>query len=131
VPGVELAFWQLYSGEKTLMPLVSIIFMILAVLASPANSSEAKVVRSDTAYACTSYQAYEFFRRFLARGNESAIQSALQNGECVFLLHGQEVVQLGKRPFLFVETFQLPGDPRLWWTSEASFERERPITTAK
>jgi hypothetical protein len=110
------------------MPLVPIAFIMMAVLASTANSSERKVVRSDTAYACTSYQAYEFFGRFLARGNESAIQSALQNGECMFLPHGQEVVQLGKRPFLFVETFQFPGDPRLWWTSEASLEREGPMT---
>jgi hypothetical protein len=112
------------------MPLVPIAFMMMAILASPAHSSETKVVHSDTAYACTSYQAYEFFGRFLARGNDRALQNALKSGECMFLSYGQEVVQLSKRPFLFVETFQLPGDTTLWWTSEASFEPER-ATAAK
>jgi len=119
-PGVELAFGSFRGGEKAPMLLVRIVVMMV-LLASPANCSETKVVRSDTAYGCTSYQAYEFFGRFLAGGNAGAIQNALTNGECMFLSYGQEVVPLGKRPFLFVEIFRFPGDSRSWWTSEMSF----------
>ena len=73
-PGVELAFGSFRGGEKAPMLLVRIVMMMMVLLASPANCSETKVVRSDTAYGCTSYQAYEFFGRFLAGGNARVIQ---------------------------------------------------------